>query len=139
MLLLGFIFNGFFFKHQLMQSNVVQGNLTFYLHFWGPGRVCLFLLAPVIWAVQYMVFLVFSKSTQSVIFNSLCENLHMRKRKQPCKLVPFVGKQMILPCFTQFENYDFFWFLQTDLVTKMNHIGFLTHTSRTQICYFFMN
>lgn len=64
MLLLGFIFNRFFLKHQLMQSNVVQGNLTFYLHFWGLGRVCLFLLTPFTCAVQYMVFLVFSKSTQ---------------------------------------------------------------------------
>lgn len=47
-----------------MQSNAVQGNLTFYLHFWGLGRVCLFLLTPVTCAVQCMVFLVFSKSTQ---------------------------------------------------------------------------
>lgn len=44
----GLYFQRIFLKHQLMQSNVVQGNLTFYLHFWGLGRVCLLLLAPVI-------------------------------------------------------------------------------------------
>jgi hypothetical protein len=34
----GLYFQPIFLKHQLMQSNVVQGNLTFYLHFQGLGE-----------------------------------------------------------------------------------------------------